>query len=474
MLTRECWQEPVRDCNACTREAKLLQDVENAKIRRRQQEARLEELRQEQLILKQKMEEEARQEQTERAMHQERKQGELARTRAKLDAEKQQKLKVEEEAMKKQLEQHEDEIKKLERQYKNAEAQLKKASADQLKKQQDTIMALTKSQYLLRSQKAEELADRLEQCRRCREDFKLKNGLYCQSAGHFFCADCFVEMAKHAGGEVPQCPERCGPWTMKDLFLHAPSVADRVFTRRLERVPAYWSDKELLIPAEPRLESKLETFINELAEPKYHGFGRDSHKVKFSKFKVTSVLRVQNKPAWAAYASRRDVLYEELCAQPLRTTDLLTKDFRHPLESGQDMEAEKMAAVVNEVYLFHGTTRADCIAKAGFDVKFSYVGAAAGAFFGNGIYLAESPSKSDQYAGKDSDGCIIIARALLGRFFIDDDSHGAHFPIDPSVPGGARKFDSKIVARDDLRFREIIIAENNHTYPEFIVNYKRV
>ena len=54
---------------------------------------------------------------------------------------------------------------------------------------------------------------------------------------------------------------------------------------------------------------------------------------------------------------------------------------------------------INEYYLFHGTKsdKIDKIGQQGIDSRVC----AENAMFGRGAYFAESPTKADQYAGKE-------------------------------------------------------------------------
>merc|ERR1719382_4439 len=52
---------------------------------------------------------------------------------------------------------------------------------------------------------------------------------------------------------------------------------------------------------------------------------------------------------------------------------------------------------VNEVWLFHGTTREAAQGIAENDFRLDLTGSNAGTLYGKGIYLAENATKSDEY-----------------------------------------------------------------------------
>lgn len=77
----------------------------------------------------------------------------------------------------------------------------------------------------------------------------------------------------------------------------------------------------------------------------------------------------------------------------------------------------------NEYFLFHGTSEE----AAGFITKGDFLldkaGSNAGTLYGRGIYLAESCSKSDEYAeaNKDDLRCLLVCRATLGNIQYTDE-----------------------------------------------------
>merc|ERR1712218_291687 len=87
----------------------------------------------------------------------------------------------------------------------------------------------------------------------------------------------------------------------------------------------------------------------------------------------------------------------------------------------------ELDAEINEFLLFHGTkpSAADAICRT--DFKISLAGSGAGTLYGDGVYLAEKSSKSDEYAKDDEDGpyqglyAMLLCRAVCGNMFHCDE-----------------------------------------------------
>ena len=118
-----------------------------------------------------------------------------------------------------------------------------------------------------------------------------------------------------------------------------------------------------------------------------------------------------------------------------------------------------------ETLLFHGTTRkgAKGIAASGFDLTRSQRG-----LYGHpSIYLAESSQKSDQYAvarkkrsRQDATLCLLVVRVALGKTeMFEAQKEGESY--------------GTIVGGTDKRFREFIVKNPEHLYPQFLVEYTR-
>jgi serine/threonine protein kinase len=258
--------------------------------------------------------------------------------------------------------------------------------------------------------------------------------------------------------------------------------ADGEYARVTVERPAYWQNQEHTgswrVRESPEVVAQVENLLNDTAMPKENGIGRDSHGERFTRFRVTSVHRVENSHIWSAYASRRQAVADALASEdyilPEPAQRLSTSSFFYPLEGGT------LEAAAGEVFLFHGTSKPESIASSGFDVRYAYAGAGAGATFGRGVYFAESASKSDQYVWPSAAGklTLIISRVCLGRCqAIDHSRRNASFL--PEVEGKSTAavpvhYDSILTEVPAMRFREIVVGRDASAYPELLVEYERV
>uniref|UniRef100_K1PDC3 Poly [ADP-ribose] polymerase 14 n=1 Tax=Magallana gigas TaxID=29159 RepID=K1PDC3_MAGGI len=140
---------------------------------------------------------------------------------------------------------------------------------------------------------------------------------------------------------------------------------------------------------------------------------------------------------------------------------------------------------INEHYLFHGTQPSliTNILTQGLDGRI-----ANNPFFGNGVYCAESSSKSDQYADPKNqrdlhEKKMLLVRACLGEMFIRTDTANQYPYTRPPCkschndrckdPTHSAMFDS-IVVDGSWNFREFILYDNKACYPEYLITYKRI
>jgi hypothetical protein len=158
-------------------------------------------------------------------------------------------------------------------------------------------------------------------------------------------------------------------------------------------LPSYWkpdipADQSRVVDVTETMRDRVEWLMNAHSKPESHGTGRDSHDLHFTRFKVTSVDRIENVRLWQAYATKRAHVSAVPDGQIL--ADVLTAGLKVPYGSNPRFSTNK-----NEVYLFHGTKPdvARLIVKDGLDHRLC------SGNFGQGAYFAESASKSDQYTG---------------------------------------------------------------------------
>merc|ERR1711988_1930178 len=122
---------------------------------------------------------------------------------------------------------------------------------------------------------------------------------------------------------------------------------------------------------------------------------------------------------------------------------------------------------VNEAYLMHGTSPTSALAILATSFKVDFAGGAAGTMFGPGVYLAESSSKSDEYAQDDAEGAykgmfaLLVCRAVVGEPFVTEQ------PGDHSREVIAGSFDCVLGDREKAvgTYREFIFFHEDSIFP---------
>jgi hypothetical protein len=128
-----------------------------------------------------------------------------------------------------------------------------------------------------------------------------------------------------------------------------------------------------------------------------------------------------------------------------------------------------------EGLLFHGTNPSSAmgILKTGFSLR--NAGKSTGTMFGNGIYLAECSSKSDEYACDDSGGtypqlnALLVCRSLIGK------PHTVQEPGDHIAEAKLRGCDCVVGDREAKvgTYREFVFFEEEQVLPEYTIIYRR-
>ncbi|KAL3880951.1 hypothetical protein ACJMK2_033153, partial [Sinanodonta woodiana] len=195
--------------------------------------------------------------------------------------------------------------------------------------------------------------------------------------------------------------------------------------------------------------------------------------------KVKEVQRLENLQLFDKYASFRHAQFPAVSKTgkliPLEDIQASTKGQPLTLKYtkrgcvlDQDIYPE-----VNEHYLFHGTS-ADAvngILKQGLDNRLAGNGR-----FGNGIYCAETPAKSNQYTDQAGERKMFLVRAYLGEIYIHN---GITYQFKRAPCKTCQKdkcscgkplFDS-IVAEGALPYREFILHDRYQVYPEYLITY---
>lgn len=148
----------------------------------------------------------------------------------------------------------------------------------------------------------------------------------------------------------------------------------------------------------------IEKLVQDTWQKDNVGKGRDAQGLdNFTRIQVKKVERVENCMLFLAYFNKRQELFKKGIRKgtfkqlenlsnssgQILTTKMVPRD---------SALAKDLYTEVNEHYMFHGTQASvvDTIMKQGLDSRL----AGNMAMFGQGVYTAESSTKSDQYAGK--------------------------------------------------------------------------
>jgi len=201
---------------------------------------------------------------------------------------------------------------------------------------------------------------------------------------------------------------------------------------------------------------------------------------------VVMVQRVENSKLWQQFcAERRRIDGRRGRAAGLRGCTQLSKlrggDALTMQAGGSAVAGSPLNPMLNETYLWHGTTpqAAMGIAQTGFDVGRS--GSGAGMMYGPGVYLAECSSKSDEYAADDTTGLhkgmysLLLCRVVLGELLsLTTGGDSVHGLVKAAMDSGS--YDSVLGDREASAgtYREFICPRSVQVMPEYIVLYNRV
>merc|ERR1719330_1169469 len=167
-------------------------------------------------------------------------------------------------------------------------------------------------------------------------------------------------------------------------------------------------------------------------------------------FMVQAVLINKNENLWQRYLECRASLHD--VERPPRTAAAQS--------ILGDIHSER-----NERALFHGTSMDNAAAISGEGFKLALAGKGA---FGQGIYFADSPFKSDSYA-RDSGGvrAMLLCRVACGNLM--DVTRTGQFGLDDLAPNS--RFHA--VKGNCFSHPEFIIYKEEQCYPEYIILYTR-
>jgi hypothetical protein len=193
-------------------------------------------------------------------------------------------------------------------------------------------------------------------------------------------------------------------------------------------------------------------------------------------YRVKRAIRVEDSKMWQRYCEKRETMRAHNHGMPLPefcppvSSDTVARQhdgFFHRLDK----------AGLNEAYLWHGTSVRAALSIAHSDFNIDFSGTNRGTMYGDGVYLAESSTKADEYARDEPGGyyegvfAMVLCRVCLGRFYYtqDRDQNAA----DMCRLGG---YDSTLGDRltKARTFREFVVYDADQVYPEYIVVYERV
>ncbi|KAH9492681.1 hypothetical protein Btru_024551 [Bulinus truncatus] len=291
-------------------------------------------------------------------------------------------------------------------------------------------------------------------------------------------------------------------------FMRYASESDELF-------PSYWSlngsksffkslkslfskkqkDRNLLVNVDKETKDAVTNLVMKTFEPHLVGQGHDAVGLTHRAVKVVDVQRVENIELFEVYRDQRKRLFKRMVNMKHICPDI----GKLPGSNGRvvtskylsDAMKKELYYEVNEHYLFHGAKAdtIDAIIHKGIDPKL----ASDEAMLGRGVYAAEKSTKSDQYTDSTdrrlrngSNLKLILARVLLGNVYLCDRSSkfvtgkGAKKLSRPPCTKclndhckcTALQFDS-VMGDGGWLYREFIVYDASHCYPEYVITYQR-
>lgn len=192
--------------------------------------------------------------------------------------------------------------------------------------------------------------------------------------------------------------------------------------------------------------------------------------------KVEEVDQVFNCGSWGEYALRRKQVHAEMASAGAAWTGELRTDSCTKGEAAEWFRTDEYP--VNEHWLYHGTSLEGEAGITEGDFRLNLAGSNAGTLYGNGVYLAEAVSKSDEYTcphGANGIRTILLCLSCLGRVNYNDEKR----PDGDALASSCKKeggFHSILGDREKIRgtYREIVVFDEDLIYPGYICRYTRV
>jgi hypothetical protein len=203
--------------------------------------------------------------------------------------------------------------------------------------------------------------------------------------------------------KIAENKKRClANFKQRRQCFHIISVLDEV-------LPSYWKNRGNCAVKVDITDTVADEFIrniiHKLWSPSDVGIGRDATPGGPAFIKITNVYRVENSQLFLKYNEKRRKMVtkkkkiktdhfpslQELSSSEVSTTEIIRNN-----QKMRNSPLNNIIPGINEHFLFHGTkpTNVDSVCRTGLSTEFISRTA-----FGKGIYMAEKPTKSDQYTG---------------------------------------------------------------------------
>eukprot|EP00929_Paragymnodinium_shiwhaense_P065106 TRINITY_DN32676_c0_g1_i2.p1 TRINITY_DN32676_c0_g1~~TRINITY_DN32676_c0_g1_i2.p1 ORF type:complete len:736 (+),score=136.31 TRINITY_DN32676_c0_g1_i2:46-2208(+) len=193
--------------------------------------------------------------------------------------------------------------------------------------------------------------------------------------------------------------------------------------------------------------------------------------------RLMHALRVENSKLWQKFAEERCVVQKKKPRSKCTPIAAVSGDVL--TSQAPSMLGAEVRDSINEVFLWHGTTPegASAIAEQGF--RISGPGSAL-SLYGNGVYLAECSSKSDEYSRCASEGvyaglyCLVLCRAVVGETLHMTTGGKETFGLIREAMR-SEKYDSVLGDRQASvgTYREFVVYDESKVYPEYLLLYTR-
>eukprot|EP00931_Biecheleriopsis_adriatica_P116494 TRINITY_DN92132_c0_g1_i1.p1 TRINITY_DN92132_c0_g1~~TRINITY_DN92132_c0_g1_i1.p1 ORF type:complete len:924 (-),score=158.27 TRINITY_DN92132_c0_g1_i1:133-2904(-) len=272
------------------------------------------------------------------------------------------------------------------------------------------------------------------------------------------------------------------------IFRHRPGgravfMADNIsvepFGRPPAQAPKYWKEGsrsgavgQEIVPATGEEKAWIQQVLDGTFKKKAT---RDRKEALAERFVVVSALRSECPFLWDRFAKRRTEVHQTLKSRS-DPVFVEPKTMAACAELKERCSHPTVGNPSNEAYLLHGSNPTSAISILSTSFKVDFAGAAVGTMFGPGVYMAESSSKSDEYARDESTGgaydglyAVLLCRVVLGSSFVVE-KPGNY--ADKCTSG---EFESVVGDREKAvgTFREFIIFDEGSIYPEYVAFYRR-